>query len=76
MSNIKLVKVSKSIHKNSFQRGYLDSLDQQEGMACQDQEGCQEFQDLRVTLERMVSKEKLVLLAPRDSRVERGKLVP
>lgn len=56
--------------------GYLDSLDQQEGMACQDQEGCQESQDLRVTLERMVSKEKLVLLAPRDSRVERGKLVP
>lgn len=56
--------------------GYLDSLDQQEGMACQDQEVCQESQDLRVTLERMVSKVKLDLLALRDSRVERGRLVP
>lgn len=54
----------------------LVSLDQQEGMVCLDQEVYQEFLDLRETLEKMVSKVKLDLLAPRVSKVEREKLVP
>lgn len=54
----------------------LVSLDQQEGMVCLDQEVYREFQDLRETPEKMVSKVKLDLLALRVSRVEREKLVP
>lgn len=54
---------------------YLVSLAQQEEMVCLAQEDCQEFQDHRETLERMVSKVKLDLLALRVSRVVRGKLV-
>jgi len=54
----------------------LVSLAQQEGMVYLDQEVYQEFQDLRETLEKMVSRVKLDLLAQRVSRVEREKLVP
>lgn len=56
--------------------GCLVSLAQLVGTVCLVQEVYQESQDLRETLERMVSKVKLDLLALRDSRVERGRLVP
>jgi len=47
---------------------FLASLDQLAEMAFLDQEDYLVFQDLKVTLERMGSKEKLVLQVPKVSR--------
>ena len=57
-------------------RVFLASLVQLAEMVCLDLVVFPVFLVLRVTLERMVSKEKLDPLAQRVSRVEREKLVP
>lgn len=50
---------------------FLVFLVPQEGMVYLDQEAYLECLDPKEILERMVSKEKLVLLAPKVSRVEK-----